>query len=64
MSRYAYLGQEVLKRNGKLVGFNAGYGFYGEHEFGYSGNEQMKPKKVEIKIKITHLMEKLLRILK
>ncbi len=45
MSRYAYLGQEVLKRNGKLVGFNAGYGFYGEHEFGYSGNEQMKPKK-------------------
>ena len=33
MGRYAYHGQEVLKRDGKLVGFNAGYGFYAEHEF-------------------------------
>ena len=24
MGRYAYHGQEVLERNGKLVGFNAG----------------------------------------
>ena len=31
MGRYAYHGQEVLKRDGKLVGFNAGYGFYSEH---------------------------------
>lgn len=45
MSRYAYHGQEVLKRDGKLVGFNAGYGFYAEHEHGYTGAEQMKPKK-------------------
>lgn len=45
MSRYAYHGQEVLKRDGKLVGFNAGYGFYAEHETGYSGTEQMKHKK-------------------
>lgn len=45
MSRYAYRGQEVLKRDGKLVGFNAGYGFYAEHEHGYNGEEQMKPKK-------------------
>lgn len=28
MGRYAYHGQEVLKRDGKLVGFNAGYGFF------------------------------------
>ena len=46
MGRYAYHGQEVLKRDGKLVGFNAGYGFYAEHEFGYTGTEQVKPKKI------------------
>ena len=46
MGRYAYHGQEVLKRDGKLVGFNAGYGFYAEHESGYTGTEQMKPKKI------------------
>lgn len=45
MSRYAYHGQEVLKRDGKLVGFNAGYGFFAEHEVGYSGTEQIKAKK-------------------
>ncbi len=45
MGRYAYHGQEVLKRDGKLVGFNAGYGSYSEHEHGYTGVEQMKPKK-------------------
>ena len=45
MGRYAYHGQEILKRNGKLVGFNAGYGFYSEHETRYSGTEQIKPKK-------------------
>lgn len=46
MGRYAYHGQEVLKRDGKLVGFNAGYGFYSEHESGYTGEEQMKSKKI------------------
>ena len=46
MGRYAYHGQEVLKRDGKLVGFNAGYGFYAEHESGYTGEEQMKSKKI------------------
>lgn len=46
MGRYAYHGQEVLKRDGKLVGFNAGYGFYSEHESEYTGTEQMKPKKI------------------
>ncbi len=46
MGRYAYHGQEVLKRDGKLVGFNAGYGFYSEHESGYTGTEQMKPKEI------------------
>ena len=46
MGRYAYHGQEVLKRDGKLVGFNAGYGFYSEHEHGYTGEEQIKSKKI------------------
>ena len=46
MSRYAYHGQEVLERDGKLVGFNAGYGFYAEHESHYLGEEQRKPKKL------------------
>lgn len=46
MGRYAEYGQEVLIRNGKLVGFNAGYGFYAEHEYGYKGREQIKPKKL------------------
>lgn len=46
MGRYACHGQEVLKRDGKLVGFNAGYGFYAEHESGYAGAEQMKPIKI------------------
>ncbi len=46
MGRYAYHGQEVLERDGKLVGFNAGYGFYIEHESDYLGVEQRKPKKL------------------
>ena len=46
MGRYAYHGQEVLERNGELVGFNAGYGFYGEHESHYLGYEQRKRKKL------------------
>lgn len=46
MSRYAYHGQEVIERDGKLVGFNAGYGFYAEHESHYLGEEQRKPKKL------------------
>ena len=25
MERYTYHGQEVLKKDGKLIGFNAGY---------------------------------------
>lgn len=45
MSRYADHSQEILYRDGKLVGFNAGYGFHAEHEFGYKGMEQMQPKK-------------------
>ena len=45
-SRYASNSQEVLYRDGKLIGFNAGYGFYAEHESGYRGQEQMKPKKI------------------
>ena len=40
MGRYAYHGQEVLERNGKLVGF------YAEHESHYLGEEQRKPKKL------------------
>ena len=46
MGRYAYHGQEVLYRNGKLVGFNAGYGAYAEHESHYLGYEQRKQKKL------------------
>ena len=46
MGRYAYHGQEVLERNGELVGFNAGYGFYSEHESHYLGDEQRKQKKL------------------
>lgn len=46
MSRYAYNGREVLERDGKLVGFNAGYGFYAEHESNYAGKELMKPKRI------------------
>lgn len=46
MGRYAYHGQEVLYRNGKLVGFNAGYGAYAEHESHYLGDEQRKQKKL------------------
>ena len=46
MGRYAYHGQEVLERNGELVGFNAGYGFYDEHESHYLGDEQRKQKKL------------------
>ena len=44
MGRYAEYGQEVLKRDGKLVGINVGYGFYDEHEHEYTGKEQAKPK--------------------
>lgn len=51
MSRYASHSQEILYRDGKLVGFNAGYGFYAEHESKYSGMEQMKPKKATDKNK-------------
>lgn len=46
MSRYADHSQETLYRDGKLVGFNAGYGFHSEHEWGYKGMEQTKPKKI------------------
>lgn len=45
MSRYADHSQEVLYRDGKLIGFNAGYGFHSEHEHGYKGMEQMQPRK-------------------
>ncbi len=38
-------GQEVLKRDGILVGFNAGYKYTPEHEKGYRGIEQMQPKR-------------------
>lgn len=39
MSKYANRSQETLYRNGKLVGFNAGYGLYAEHEDSYKGIE-------------------------
>lgn len=42
MSRYAYHGQEVLERDGKFVGFNAGYGLCAEHDAAYVGEEQEK----------------------
>lgn len=45
MSRYADHSQEVLYRDGKLIGFNAGYGFHSEHEYGYKGMEQIQPRK-------------------
>lgn len=46
MGRYASHSQEVLYREGQLVGFNAGFGFHSEHEWGYNGQEQIKPKKL------------------
>lgn len=45
MSRYADHSQEILYREGKLIGFNAGYGFHSEHEWGYKGMEQIQPSK-------------------
>lgn len=45
MSRYANHSQEILYRNGRLIGFNAGYGYHSEHEHGYSGMEQEKPRR-------------------
>ena len=45
MSRYADHSQEILYREGKLIGFNAGYGFHSEHEWGYKGMEQIQPRK-------------------
>lgn len=39
MGRYANNGQEVLYRNGKLIGVNIGYGMHAEHEYGYQGEE-------------------------
>lgn len=42
MSRYAAHAQQILySEDGKLKGFNAGYGFYAEHEYGYKGMEQL-----------------------
>ena len=49
MGKYAYNGQEVLKRDGKLVGINVGYGFYTEHEKPYTGVEQKELKEGENK---------------
>lgn len=40
--RYASHSQEVLYRDGKLIGFNAGYGSYAEHIGEYGGDEQRK----------------------
>lgn len=45
MGRYAHFGQEVLKRNGKLVGVNVGFGFFAEHTESYKGPEQRKTEK-------------------
>lgn len=45
MGRYANYSQEVLYRNGKLAGFNAGYAYHTEHETGYRGMEQTELKK-------------------
>lgn len=49
MGRDANLGQQILKRDGKLVGFNAGFGPHAEHERGYRGCEQENPKKSRFK---------------
>ena len=46
MGRYATHGQEILERDGELVGFNAGFGSYAEHNHGYKGYEQTKQKKL------------------
>lgn len=46
MGRDAYFGQEILKRDGKFIGFNAGYGHYAEHESKYMGLEQKKHNKI------------------
>ena len=43
---YTTHGQEVLERDGELVGFNAGSGSYAEHKHGYKDYEQTKPKKL------------------
>lgn len=42
MGRYAHFGQEVLKRNGKLVGINVGFGSFAAHTGSYKGPEQRK----------------------
>lgn len=47
MSRYASHSQEILYRDGKLVGFNAGHGFYTEHNLEYGGKEQVKYEETE-----------------
>lgn len=64
MGRYAAYAQEILySKDGKLKGFNAGYDFHAEHEFGYKGIEQLDNSRFK---KITkrkiHLLEKLLQI--
>lgn len=44
MSRYAVHSQEILYDSmGRIAGFNAGYGFYSEHEWGYQGRELANP---------------------
>ena len=45
MGRYAYNGYEELinPETGELKGINFGYGFYAEHERGFSCVEQTKP---------------------
>ena len=45
MERYANCSKEVLYREGKLVGFNVGYGYYSEHESEYRGKEQIRVRK-------------------
>lgn len=47
MGRYACTSQEVLIREGRLVGFNAGYGYCAEHQGGYKGKEQRKIEKAD-----------------
>lgn len=42
MARESIWGKEIIKRDGKIVGINLGYGFYGEHESTYNGPEQGK----------------------
>ena len=52
MGRYGVHSQEILDRNDKLIGFNAGFGSHTEHESGYHGFEQKAPEGLKYKLKL------------